>query len=263
AGSGKPQTQGGPVLIDCRLIDAETLQRTLTATWKQTPLGARDVLLREVEHLSAESAAELIGFLQLPNHGLRILATAQHPLVGLAAKDSFGAVLSARLSGLVIEVPPLSQRREDIPILAQVLLESIARHSRTSVRSLAPPVLKQLAEYHWPGEVAELKDVVRQAVERCVQSQILVADLPDRFRLAHAASCTPRYAGQEVVLDEYLADIERRLLERALHQSKWNKAQAARCLSISRARLIRRAEQLGIQFPTPDIPFEEMDDEPS
>ncbi len=259
---GSNQPGALPVSVDCRLMDAESLQRTLTATCRHQPASERSVLLREVDLLSAECAAELKGYLSLPNHGVRVLATAVRSLDECVAAGVLDSQLAARLGGLTLEIPPLRRRPEDIPLWAQMLLEKWSRGSRDTVRSFAPAVLKQFAEYTWPGEIGELRDVIRQAAEHCAQNQILLADLPDRFRLAHAASQTPQRILNTLVLDDYLADIERRLLERALRQARWNKSKAARALSISRARLIRRADQLGIQFPTDDIPFQVIEDEP-
>ena len=101
--------------------------------------------------------------------------------------------------------------------------------------------------YPWPGNLDELAQVVADAHTHCQQTLVGVADLPQRLHLAADAIAHPRRKEETIVLDEFLGQVERELIRRALVRSKANKAKAARLLGLTRPRLYRRMVQLGIE----------------
>jgi DNA-binding NtrC family response regulator len=141
----------------------------------------------------------------------------------------------------------LRERPTDVPLLAQHYLEEANATPHAAGRSgFTTEALDDLTGYPWPGELAELRDVVRAAVQRSAGRQITAADLPPQIRLAEGAVAYPRPEVQPIMLDEYLAGIEKQVLQRALAAAKQNKTKAAELLGINRARLLRRLAQLGL-----------------
>jgi DNA-binding NtrC family response regulator len=146
----------------------------------------------------------------------------------------------------------------------------VEEHNARGGRQLAgfaPAALDKLSSLPWTGNVAELSAVVREACQTVSTVWIGEADLPPRVRAVVAAGLHPRRELETIQLDAFLLEIEQELIERSLRVAKGNKSQAARLLGISRARLLRRLEQLGLLVrETPAIDFRpepgEADEEP-
>ena len=100
--------------------------------------------------------------------------------------------------------------------------------------------------YSWPGNVAELAEVIAESHARASARLIAAGDLPERLRLAADAAARPRRKEEPIQLDEFVARIERELIRRALTRTKGNKTKAARLLGLNRPRLYRRMVQLGL-----------------
>jgi len=151
------------------------------------------------------------------------------------------------LTPLSIELPPLRRRGEDLPLLAQHFLEAMNPGSDKQVTGLAEGVLEKFREYNWPGNLDELAAVLEEARTACRGSTIGLGDLPFRFRSGlDAQAVAPSATFSPEPLEEYLARIEAEQIRRALKQSRQNKSKAAELLGVTRARLYRRMEALGI-----------------
>ena len=248
---GKPADALPPfVPLDGAVLGAELLQATIrgmTRTARETKRRAGTLLINDVERLPADAQAELAGFLRLIDLPIRIITSSASPLVGLAEIGEFRADLAAWLSTLVIEVPRLSTRPEDIPPMAQRMLEEVNGRGSKQLGGFAPEALDTLAQYAWPGEADELAEMVAAAHEKSEGPLVAVRDLPRRLFLAADAKRYSREPEESIVLDEYLADIERELLRRAMERSKGNKTRAATLLGVTRPRLYRRLVQLGLE----------------
>lgn len=236
--------------VACALADPEILQSTVAAL-VQRGLEKRAaepgvLLLLDVDQLPRESQAELAGFFDLPDFCLTALSTARRPLEELD-EEQFRRDLALQLSTVAIELPPLAERRGDVPLLAQLLLEDGNAQSDRQFTGFAEEALDALAEHSWRGELNELAEVVRQARQRAAGPRITLADLPETIHLAAGAAAHPPREVERIVLDEFLEEIERELIERALRQTKGNKTLAAELLGVSRARLHRRCEQWGLE----------------
>jgi len=151
----------------------------------------------------------------------------------------------------VIQLPPLAERRGDIPLLAQWFVEEANARSGKQVAGLSAEALDRLDAYGWPGNVDELGRVIDEAHRAAEGVEIAVRDLPQPIHLAHAAAAHPRRAEETIVLEQFLARIERELLVRALQRAKGNKTKAARLLGMTRPKLYRRLVQLGLEDPQP------------
>jgi DNA-binding NtrC family response regulator len=205
------------------------------------------LLLNDVDDLPIEVQTDLVARLARTPESLSIVSTAQAPLDVRAARGEFLPALASALSTIVIHLPPLAERREDVPLLAQMFLEELNATESKQVRGFSPEALDQLAAYSWPGNIDELAEIVRQSHERAEGAVIGRADLPQQIMLAAAASRRPRREVGPIELEKVLAGIELELIERALRQAKGNKTKAARLLGLTRPRLYRRMVQLGLE----------------
>ena len=107
--------------------------------------------------------------------------------------------------------------------------------------------MDQLTSYAWPENIDELREFVRSACETSTGPVVQESELPEKIHLTTEAEFRPSRTDESVMLDEFLAEIERELLVRALRHAKGNKAKAARLLGVTRQRVIRRIEFFGLQ----------------
>lgn len=239
----------------CPLLDAELIQSTITAVVRQwglvsppagnertTATRAPTLLLLEVDQLEREAQAELAGFLALPSFECYTIATTQESLIQLAAADQYRQDLAFALSTLVIEVPPLAARREDVPLLSQHFVEKHNSQGKRQISGLTPEALDALALYPWPENVEELAEVITHGCRAAEGSWIEPRHLPEKIRWANQSAAHPPREDEAVVLDAVLEEVERELFARALRRAKGNKTKAARLLGLSRARFHRRWE---------------------
>ncbi|MEO8495452.1 MAG: sigma 54-interacting transcriptional regulator [Planctomycetota bacterium] len=249
---GKQPEQAGPLMpLACNLLDGELLQATVVAFLHRATAAdlahPATLLLLDADQLNAEAQAELLAFFRVPTFGLRTIVTTRQLLVPLSEAGEFLRELAYRLSTMTIELPALNERREDLPLLCQRLLEDFNARGEKQLSGFAPAALGHLCSLPWSGDVEELAKVVRQTCEQADGPLVTEADLSRRVKLVTSAMKHPAPATESIKLDEFLLDIEKELLQRALRFAKGNKAEAARLLGISRARVIRRASQLGLE----------------
>lgn len=232
--------------LACHLLDGELLETTvcsfLASCADQELVQPAALLLLEADQLSPDAQAALASVLSNRELRVRTLATARVPLLGLAAAGRFRPDVAYALSTLVIEIPPLADRLQDIPLLAQLFLEQANATGAQQLAGFTQEALDQLVAYPWPGNIDELAAFVRQACALAAGPLVAASALPEKLRLTAAAVAHPPREDDHLVLDQFLAEIEQELLQRALKQAKGNKAEAARLLGISRARLFRRLE---------------------
>jgi DNA-binding NtrC family response regulator len=241
----------GPLVpVDAALMDAELMQSTLTAFLKRQSewRGERPqaILLKDADRLPADAQQELAGFLRLPGVELPLISTAKRSLARLAKREKFRADLAYILSPLTIQLPPLSDREGDLPLLAQFFLEEFNTGGGKQFSGFAPEAVDLLLAYSWPGNVEELAEVLRAACKNAAGPVVQATDLPPRLHHAAEKEARPAAEPARIELDSYLATIETELLKRAMAQSRGNKTKAAELLGIHRARLIRRLVQLGL-----------------
>jgi transcriptional regulator with PAS, ATPase and Fis domain len=239
--------------LACPLLGLDVLTSSLHAVARPhaatEPLAT--LLLLEVDQLSAECQAALAESLRVESPAYRVLATARTSLLTLAARGDFSRELAMVIATLVIELPTLSERNEDVPLLAQAALEHANRESAKQLGGFSPEALDRLATYAWPGNIDELVDTVTAAHSTATGPVITLGDLPPRLEFAAQAVARPRKSDDRIVLPEFLAQIERELIARALRRTKGNKAKAARLLGMTRPRLYRRMVQLGLANESP------------
>ncbi len=244
------QHAGTLVPLDCGSLSAELLSstlRTLTLGDARRTAAPSTVLFADVERLPAESQMELAALLAR-KPALRLLSTAQSRLVDLVREGSFRADLASQLATLEIVLPPLATRPIDIPVLAQMLLEESNAGSARQLSGFTPEAMDLLIGYPWPGEVGELADLVRHAHAKSSGPQVRPADLPERIQLAREAALYPPKRDEGILLEDFLAKIEKDVIAQALLRSRGQKAKAARLLGLPRNKLLRRMAQLGFEM---------------
>ncbi len=244
-----PAAAGALVPLECPFLTTGLLESTLRgltrATTTNAPSRPATLLLSDVEQLPAEAQEYLARSLPAGG-GIRILAISPEPLVACAARGELRMDLACALATIEIRLPALVDRLADLPLLAQLFLEDENRRGERQKAGFATAALDWLMAYSWPGNVAELAEVVSTAHRQAEGAHVQPADLPDKLRFAQDAAARPRRAEQTIVLEEFLGRIEEELIRRALDRAKGNKTAAARLLGMTRPRLYRRLVQLGI-----------------
>ncbi|MBL8830657.1 MAG: sigma 54-interacting transcriptional regulator [Planctomycetaceae bacterium] len=239
-------TSGMLLPLACPLLALDVLTSSLHAVTRPAASGEAPatLLLLEVDQLSVDVQTALVAALGDGSPGFRILATARTSLETLAARGAYHRELAGLMTTLMIELPPLAERSDDVPLLAQAALEHVNRESAKQLVGFTPEALDRLTTYAWPGNMDELLDTIGMAHATAAGPLITLADLPQRLEFAAQAVARPRKLDERIVLPEFLAQIERELIERALRRTKGNKAKAARLLGMTRPRLYRRMVQL-------------------
>ena len=212
------------------------------------------MLVLDADQLDAASQAELWSALQLPSSRLRILATAERDLIECVQTSGFHAGLAHLLTTQTIETIPLQQHLSDLPLLIQYEIETCNVDRDVQLSGLSVPAMQMLKQYHWPGDLAELAALIKSASSHCDGNEIDVDDLPEKFRHAIAAVKSPPQEVIEIDLEAYLAQIELKLVGRALQMAKGNKTKASKLLGVSRAKLLRRIQHFDLEHAPPATP---------
>jgi transcriptional regulator with PAS, ATPase and Fis domain len=232
------------------VASAELLRSTVTAVTRraseQHPGEPGTLLVLDVDQLLAEAQTELAGFLAIDGSRLRVLATARSPLAEAVEQKRFREDLAFKIGTLQIDLPPLAERLDDLPLLAQMFLEQHNAASNRQRSGLTPEALDALAGYPWRGNLDELSEMIAQAHATSKGTMVTLADLPKSIHLAADAAKYPRRLEEPIVLDDVLANLEQELIARAIAQAKGNKTKAAQLLGMTRPRLYRRMVQFGM-----------------
>jgi transcriptional regulator with GAF, ATPase, and Fis domain len=176
---------------------------------------------------------------------VRVIAATNRDLAGLVADGRFREDLFYRLSVVTISLPPLRERREDIPLLAQHFLASYAAANERPLDGIAPAAMRLLVGYDWPGNVRELEHAIEHAAALTAGPVLLPEDLPPKL-----ASSSPVAAGRSPLR---LGDVVRDHLHRVLAQARWNKKLAAQLLGVHRRTLYRLAKRYHVSSGAPDV----------
>ena len=205
------------------------------------PLSMQVKLLRAIQ----EKAVRPVGGQQEVAVDVRILSATHMDLAAEVAAGRFRQDLYYRLNVIEQRVPPLRERREDIAVLAESMLQRLAEGSGQPPARLQPDALDKLRGYRFPGNVRELENILERAYTLCEAEIIRASDL--RFADAPGAP-DPGVAGlaQVTDLEEYLENIERTLILQALEETRWNRTAAAQRLGLTFRSMRYRLKKLGL-----------------
>ncbi|BBO93246.1 sigma-54-dependent transcriptional regulator [Desulfosarcina ovata] len=171
---------------------------------------------------------------------VRFLAATHRDLHEDARTGQFRQDLYYRLNVITIHIPPLAERREDIPLLAQRFLARIAGEMQKEVSGIDSEVMELLGQYSWPGNVRELENIVERAVALATKPTIGADQLPDHIR--NLTIETYRTAGDAIPT---LEEQEKRYIEWVLQKTEGNKTHAAKIMGIDRVSLWRKLKRFG------------------
>lgn len=232
------------------------------------PLSAQAKMLR----LLQEQQFERVGGNQSITTRVRILAATNQNLEHLISLGKFRNDLYYRLKVVTIQVPPLRERKEDIPELAYHFLFRYTRETNRDIRGFAPEAIDMLQQYDWPGNVRQLQNCIQAVVCQMAGRTILPADLAEQMT-ANAPSPPPQVAvpqvpsadgptpfdligtieamlrdGGKEVYSRVVALVERELITRALRYTHGRQAQASDLLGINRATLRYKLREMGVSL---------------
>ncbi len=285
------------VAINCAAIPADLLEAELFGIGERVATGVAGrkghfqqaeggtLFLDEIAEMSASLQAKLLRVLQEkklhPVGGtpvaidVRVVAATNADIYAMMEAGTFRRDLFYRIAGFVLRVPPLRDRREDVPLLVEHFLRRFSEESGKPIRGVTVRALRALVDYSWPGNVRELEHEARrlvyacpsgQPIERAMLPESITAAGPERPLPEEAnprptsaaglpAEAAPQPAGNEQEDAEasagdsgrlQLAELERRTILEAMSRAGGNKAQAARLLGITRSALRRRLGRLGL-----------------
>lgn len=238
--------------LDAPRADAESIRSLFAGSPHAAEPGSPSsttLLCFDVDQLTLDAQAELEAALTARVMSLRVISTAARPLEPAVRAGAFRPQLACLLSTLAIRIPPLGQRIDDLPLTAQALVEELNSAGGKQLGGFSPEALDELADHRWPGDIAELADVVGEAWEAAPGPQITVGDLPRHLLKLLEHDDTPSSRLPRIELEPFLAAVETELLRRALALAKGNKTKAAKMLGMTRPRLYRRLVQCGLEQP--------------
>jgi transcriptional regulator with PAS, ATPase and Fis domain len=263
-----PYRQRPFITFDCEALPAEVIERELFgAAGLDVPDGPRrrprlslgdgsTLLIDEVLSLPRDLQARLVDALDSP---VRLIATTAGEPEAALRDDRLRPEFYYAMTPLVLRLHPLRERRDELPVLAQHFLERVNQRGAAQRSGFTPGAIEVLTSYDWPGNLPELARVVEHAhahTSPAGGTLITPDDLPATIRGHLGGAYTPPAPGFPIKpLDELLTEVERRVIETALRQSRSNKSRAAEILGISRPRLYRRIKELNL--PDDGEPVEE------
>lgn len=264
-----PRKDGPFVKINCAAITETLLESELFGHEKGAFTGADrrkegrfiqahhgSLFLDEVSEMSLTMQVKLLRVLQereltrvggedVLNVDVRVIAATNRDLIDLKSKGLFREDLFYRLNVVSLEIPPLSERREDIPLLAQHFLGMFSAKNNKEIKGFTPGAMDRLIRYDWPGNVRELMNAVERGV---VLTRTDYLDLQD-FAIAQngsrpPAETVPMLDGNEKDLP--LEAVEKAAVLRMLEATDGNKSEAARRLGITRKTLHKKLKKYGV-----------------
>ena len=179
---------------------------------------------------------------------VRIIAATHSDLVKMVAAGTFREDLYYRLNVIPVKLPPLRDRREDIPLLVQHFLQKLGSEqvpARTV--TMSQEALRRLMAHHWPGNVRQLENIVERALAFSQgRSQIDVADLGPEVHAVPSApdAISAWFPDEGMDLERYIEGVELTLIKRSLERTHGNKVQAAKLLNLKRTTLIEKLKRL-------------------
>jgi two-component system NtrC family response regulator len=202
-------------------------------------------LLRVIQ----EREVDKIGYPHPIKVNVRIVAASNRNLKNLVEDGQFREDLYYRLSVVTIELPPLREHQEDIPLLAQHFLKQFATRYGVDRLSLSDEAMEKLVQYNWPGNVRELQNVIERVAVLSKDQKIGRDDLPLDVRRSesHIANISLKLPEEGIDLEE----VEKEILLQALEKHNWNQTQAAKYLNMTRKTLIYRMEKFSLAAPNP------------
>lgn len=261
-----PRKNGPFVVVDCGALVETLFESELFGHVKGSFTGAHEtkhgrfevanggtVFLDEISNISLNIQAKLLRAIQereVTRVGsskpikvdVRIIAATNEDLSKAVRDGEFREDLFYRLSVVPVHLPPLRQRKEDIPLLVEHFLGKYNKKTKKQIESVDNDILKALMEYDWPGNIRELENTIERAVVLSKGKKIRAEDL-----LYHGISSASSFLTLMVGEDKSLEDIEKEYIKAVLKSHQGNKSQTAGILGIDRKTLLAKIKKFNIQ----------------
>ena len=209
------------------------------------PVALQVKLLRVLQ----EREFERVGGNSTVKVDVRIVAATSSNLEQMVKDGTFREDLYYRLNVIPIDLPPLSERREDIPLLVQRFIEHFCETHKLDLKTISPQVLKALMAYDWPGNVRQLENIVERMVALTAnRPALLPADLPAEIQNRDSLNFVPLIEIPEggINFQDVVTDMERELILQSLRKTNGNKKLAAKLLNLKRTTLIEKIKRIGL-----------------
>jgi DNA-binding NtrC family response regulator len=198
-----------------------------------------------------ERTFEPVGSSKTVRVDVRIIAATNQDLPQLIEEKRFREDLYYRLNVLPIEVPPLRQRRDDIPLLVHHFLDIAAQETGARADTISEAAMERLVAYDWPGNVRQLENVIERLAILCPNAEIGVEDLPpEQFNQERTPPpLAPLVPSTGISFNETVEQLESELILQALEHTHWNKNRAAQLLGLNRTTLLEKIKKRGLTPP--------------
>ena len=254
------------VAVHCAALAANLLESELFGHERGAFTGANErrvgrfeaadngtLFLDEIGEIDASTQVKLLRFLETRSFerlgsvkpvkvDVRLVAATNRDLEAMARKGDFREDLLYRLNVVKLTMPPLRERKDDIPVLLHHFMKTVAEENGVPMVEVDPDVLKALQNYRWPGNIRELRNFAENTVVMKRGGHLTRYDLDERF-LGEEGKPTPEEQGIALNNPLSVEENEKRLLRNALVQAKGNRTQAAKLLGMSRRTLHRKLKQ--------------------
>jgi DNA-binding NtrC family response regulator len=261
--TNSPQSQGPFVVVNCGAIPEHLMESELFGYQKGAFTDAKEtkkgrlelahggtLFLDEIGEISMRMQIDLlrvledrvfyrVGGTQPLEVDFRVIAASNRDLQAAIKDGSFREDLYYRLNVVSFQMPPLRDRKEDLPLLAEHFLNRFSQETNKPIESVSRGAMDEIMLYDWPGNVRELENAIERAVVVCKGPKILPEDLP-----IFCAEDTTAPAGNS------LAEIEKAHIAQVLKENAWNVSRSAKILDIDRTTLYSKIKRYDIQKPS-------------
>ena len=269
------RTQGPFIIVNCGAIPPHLVESEFFGHEKGAFTDARErrigkferadkgtLFLDEIGELPADTQVKLLRVIEEKSFNrvggteeipvdIRIIAATNKNLEVAVRTGKFRQDLFFRLNVFVISLPPLRERKPDIPLLVDHFLEKYTQQLTTSVSGISKEAIQRLTAYDWPGNIRELANAIHSALIICREETILPHHLPPRIQGYPPIEEVekPGTVGLEDQVKKVTKEMERKIILKVLHECQWNRTRAAAILKISRKTLFNKMLKLGISTP--------------
>jgi len=174
---------------------------------------------------------------------VRVIAATNQDLRAALEQGTFREDLYYRLNVVPLNIPPLRERKQDIPFLANHFIRKLAPDTGCQVEAISDAAMEKLVAYHWPGNVRELENVIERSLVMCSGARLEASDIKLESAPTRRQPSDGHFVPEGMSLDEY----EREIIREALKRADGNKSQAARLLGLTRNALRYRLTQMGME----------------
>ena len=207
-----------------------------------------------------EKQFQPVGSEKIYQSDVRVIAASNDNLELAVKQGTFRKDLFYRLNVIPLYVPPLRQRKEDIPILIKFFIKELSKNKIDVLQGISVPVIQHLCRYEWPGNIRELENLIERLCVLKGGSMIELVDLPTKYHTnsTEETSLTTTIPESGLDLKTIVNHFENELILKALKKTNWNRNQAAKLLKLNRTTLLEKIKKKGLSKNRPDI----LDDVP-